>query len=148
MKKPTYSILNAYNATSAATKVGMGFDYKGLVYLAFADKLQRQYTYTDRQSKAKGGYKTIRFYINIKQAQRLAKSAVCVGTVADMESAKNKGERFEQLVYKLFGQEWKKDTTPYYKAGDITINGEQVQLKYTGATVTTYKQLRKYSKGI
>lgn len=148
MKKPSYNTLNTYNAISAATKIGMGFPYKGLVYLAFTDKLQRQYTYTDRQSKTKGGYKTIRFYVSTKQAQRLAKTAICVGTVADMENAENKGERFEQLVYNLFGQVWKKDTTPYYKAGDIEINGEQVQLKYTGATVTTYKQLKQYSKGL
>lgn len=146
--KPSQKTVSTYNKTSAATKYGLGFEYKGFIYLALTNRLLRKYLYVDRESTSHGGKKIIRFGISLKQASRLVKTAICVGTVADMDGVKNKGERFEQLVYKLFGQQWHKDHTPYWKAGDITVNGEQIQLKYQKATVTTYKVLARQAKAV
>lgn len=148
MKKPSYNLINLYNRISAATKVGLGFEYKGVVYLAYIPRLSRKYTYTDKQSVARGSGKTIRIAITLKQMEHLVKTAIPVGTYKDMQGVKNKGEQFERLVYEYYGQAWTKDNTPYYKAGDIEIDGEQVQLKYNHATATTYNQLNRYSKGL
>lgn len=49
----------------------------------------------------------------------------------------NKGQHFERYIVERFtGKTWTPDTTPWYKAGDAEINGEQVQIKFNDATVT------------
>ena len=146
--KPSYATVGLYNALSAADYIGVGFECKGKIFLAFMPRLSRQYCYIDKQATSHGKNKTIRFRVSIKQAERLAKNALPIASAAEMDNAPNKGECFEQLVYKLYGKEWERSRTAFTKAGDIEINGEQVQLKYQGATIATYKQLKKYSKGL
>lgn len=146
--KPSYATIGLYNALSAADYIGVGFEYKGKIFLAFMPQFSRCYCYVDRQATSHGKNKTIRFRVSVKQAGRLAKNALPIANAVEMDDAPNKGERFEQLVCKLYGKEWERSHTPFTKAGDIEISGEQVQLKYQGATIATYKQLKKYSKGL
>lgn len=57
------------------------------------------------------------------------------------ESKYNKGEIFEKFVTEYFGQEWEKDSVPFYQDGDITVNNIPYQIKYESATFTNEKQL-------
>lgn len=145
--KPSYKTVKQINLVSAANRVGLGFEYHGMAYLALLPKLYRKYCYIDRQAESHGGARSIRIRISAKQAEKLSRIGVIVGTMQDM-NAGNKGERFEQLVYRLFGKQWEKEYIPYNQAPDIQIGLDRIQLKYNGATVTTYKQLKKYAKQI
>lgn len=58
------------------------------------------------------------------------------------ESKYNKGEIFEKLCTEYFGQEWKKDSVPFTKGGDIELpNGMAYQVKFQSATFCNEKSL-------
>ena len=61
---------------------------------------------------------------------------VCLGD-EDILSATgyNKGENFEKAVTEYFNQVWHKDTVPFWEAGDITLDGKEVQIKLDSATL-------------
>ena len=55
---------------------------------------------------------------------------------------------FEKMVYEFYGQEFRgKDNVPFHKAGDITINGKEIQIKYLHARICYDKTLKKLSQG-
>jgi hypothetical protein len=58
----------------------------------------------------------------------------------------NRGEIFEKLITEYFGQEWKKDTVPFWEQGDIRLNGKEVQIKLDTATLTSTKQIARLKK--
>lgn len=59
----------------------------------------------------------------------------------------NDGDKFEKIVAEvLAGMVWKKTRTPFYEAGDITLNGEQIQVKLNGATLTDEKVIKNMKK--
>ena len=60
----------------------------------------------------------------------------------------NSGYCFEIALFNLYGIEgWKHDNKPSTKGGDITIDGEEIQIKYVEknslATITSTKKIRK-----
>ena len=58
------------------------------------------------------------------------------------EEKYNKGECFERVITEtLTGETWVKDSVPFNVAGDITLNGEQVQIKFDGAELTNERTL-------
>ena len=122
----------------------------GLVYSAKLDKIPRRYTKVQKEcSKCGNGYG---LYINVKNKKfqkELMKNAVAIGTVAELENGEyNKGVMFEKMVYEYYGQEFRgKDSVPFYKAGDITIDGKEIQVKYLHARICYDKTLKKLSQG-
>lgn len=60
----------------------------------------------------------------------------------------NNGETSEYLVTKYFNQTYKRDNIPFYKKGDININGIEYQIKSHKAMFTTEKQLNILSKAV
>ena len=93
-----------------------------------------------------GGYG---LYVNVKNKKaknELMKKAFLIGTLADIEPTPsfNRGVMFERLVYKAFGQEPRpKDSVRFYQAGDITIDGKEIQVKYEHARICYDKTLKK-----
>ena len=72
--------------------------------------------------------------------------AVLLGSMEMLNTADkyNKGERFEKIITeRLTGEEWHKDSVPFWKAGDIAVNGEQIQVKFDDAELTNEKALRR-----
>ena len=70
--------------------------------------------------------------------------AVRIGTAADiLASRKNKGEAFEQWVTENAGQEWHKDSVPYYMDGDLTVNGVKYQIKFESASLANETTIAK-----
>ena len=122
----------------------------GLVYSAKLDKIPRRYTKIQKEcSKCGNGYG---LYINVKNKKfqkELMKNAVAIGTVAELENGEyNKGVMFEKMVYEYYGQEFRgKDSVPFYKAGDITIDGKEIQVKYLHARICYDRTLKKLSQG-
>lgn len=80
---------------------------------------------------------------------QLMKKAFEVGTLTELENGiYNKGVMFEKMVYEFFGQEFRgKDNVPFHKAGDITIDGKEIQVKYLHARICYDKTLKKLAKG-
>ena len=56
----------------------------------------------------------------------------------------NKGENFERIITELLtGETWVKDSVPFNVAGDIVVNGENIQIKFDGAEITNERLLKK-----
>ena len=138
-----------YEQFTAAEGYAIGFHIGNEVYCAMLDRIPRRYTKIQKECSRIGGYG---LYINIKNKKfknELMKKAFLIGTLADIEPTPeyNRGVMFERLVYIAFGQEPRaKDNIRFYEAGDITINGKEIQVKYEHARICYEKTLRKLSK--
>ena len=139
-----------YEKLTAAQGYIIGFEMNGIIYGVEFDKIPRRYTKVQKEcSKAGGGYG---LYVNIntkKTKMQLMKKAFEVGTIEELENGiYNKGVMFEKMIYEFYGQEFRgKDNVPFHKAGDITINSKEIQIKYLHARICYDKTLKKLSKG-
>lgn len=142
------NLLNAYDKNSAAHTYYFGFIVAGLLYLVcgmtFAELTA--YCKMDRASSAKGGFRKIRIRANAAQCAALIPKALLIGSADLLNDPKwNKGEMLEKIVTERFTtEEWVKDSVPFFKAGDVTINGEAVQIKLNQAELTNEKILARY----
>ena len=135
----------AYCARSAAHKYALGFVFNGNLYvitLSFAE-LSRFFK-LDRASSKRGGFAKIRIKLTSAERAELAKVAELLGAedllIADGKH--NKGENFERILTERWTSEtWVKDSVPFWVAGDIRVNGEEIQIKLDGAELTNEKLL-------
>lgn len=140
-----------YEKFTAAQGYIIGFNWEGLAYGVEFDKIPRRFTKVQKEcSKAGGGYG---LYVNIntkKIIKSLLKKAFVVGSAEELENGiYNKGVMFEKMVYEYYGQEFRgKDSVPFYKSGDITINGKEIQVKYLHARICYDKTLKKLAQGV
>ena len=136
-------MINRYNELSFTHNYIFGFTYQGNVYAVTTTYAILPYILKLDKASRGQGY-SIRFRPTKKQKTLLlSKGAelICsyeffAETVA--KSKYNKGEIFEKL---LVGETWIKNSVPFTKAGDITIDGVPYQIKYEGATFTNEKTL-------
>ena len=138
-------MMNAYNARSASHTYALGFVCGGKLYaqkLSFAELTA--FAKLDRASSKRGGFAKIRIKLTAKDRAELSATAELIGAedLLTKDSAHNKGENFErELTERWTAEEWVKDSIPFWMAGDITVNGEQVQVKLDGAELTNEKIL-------
>jgi hypothetical protein len=87
----------------------------------------------------------LRLRLKKDHRKSLAKKAICLGSdsLLTADNRYNKGENFEKIVTEYYGQEWEKDTVPFWVQGDINIDGMEVQIKLDSATLMNTKQLAK-----
>lgn len=131
------NLLNAYEATSAATAYIIGFLMNGKVYEIILANLPAWLVGMDRESTSHGGARKLRIRMNNTARARLMNLGAAYIGMADeiLASRKNKGEAFEKFVTERAGQEWHKDSVPYFVDGDITINGTKYQIKFESASL-------------
>ena len=140
-------MMNRYNARSASHLYALGFVHGGRLYvvkLTFAE-LSR-YFKLDRASSKRGGFLKIRIKLTSKDRAELSLTAELIGAESLLvkDTAHNKGENFErELTERWTAEEWVKDSVPFWMAGDITVNGEEVQVKLDGAELTNEKILER-----
>lgn len=131
------TMLSAYQRHTAAQAYIFGFVYNDLVFMRYTDTLPQSLI-----RKQRDGY-----YVRITRTQAKAwlPGAICLGIATQLYSTKyNKGVMFESLVHRYYGIEWHgKDNTPFYKAGDIEIDGKQVQIKFRHARLAYYSTLQR-----
>ena len=139
-------MISRYNALSASSAYIVGFILNGLLYYIMSAHIDDSYLKLDRMSSKRGGWAKIR--VKLSSADRKALvgygKAVLVGSADMLESDDkyNKGERFEKIITeRLTGKAWVKDSVPFNIAGDITLNGQEVQIKFDGAELTNEKLL-------
>ena len=135
----------AYCARSAAHKYALGFVFGGNLYvitLSFAE-LARFFK-LDRASSKRGGFAKIRIKLTSAERAELAQTAELLGAedLLTADPAHNKGENFErELTERWTSETWVKDSVPFWVAGDIRVNGEEIQIKLDGAELTNEKLL-------
>ena len=142
-------MLTLYATLTAAHKYILGFVTGGNLYyiaLTFAELVTA--AKFDRAAASKGGMTKVRIRTSKEQRAEMVTSgrAILLGSVEMLNTADkyNKGERFEKIITeRLTGEEWHKDSVPFWKAGDIAVNGEQIQVKFDDAELTNEKALRK-----
>ena len=135
----------AYCARSAAHKYALGFVFGGCLYvitLSFAE-LSRFFK-LDRASSKRGGFAKIRIKLTSAERAELAKTAELLGaeSLLTKDAKHNKDENFErELTERWTTETWVKDSVPFWVAGDIRVNGEEIQVKLDGAELTNEKLL-------
>ena len=135
----------AYCNRSAAHKYALGFIFNGCLYvvtMSFAE-LSR-YFKLDRASSKRGGFAKIRIKLTSKDRAELSETAELIGaeSLLTKDPAHNKGENFErELTERWTAETWVKDSVPFWVAGDITVNGEEIQVKLDGAELTNERTL-------
>ena len=142
-------MITAYNRLSAADAYIFGFIVNHLLYyIRFDGHLPTELLKFDRASSKKGGMAKVRVKATsaIKQALIASGKAVLLGTasILDTDDKYNKGERFEKIITELLtDEEWHKDSIPFTDAGDIELNGKQIQIKLDQAELTNEKMLQR-----
>ena len=142
-------MINRYNALSASTAYIIGFVLNGLLYYTMSAHINPDFLKYDRMSSKRGGWAKIRVRLSSADRKALVECgrAVLLGSAELLADTKyNKGECFERVITEsLTGEQWVKDSVPFNVAGDITLNGEQVQIKFDGAELTNEKMLMRIS---
>lgn len=140
-------MMNLYNLLSASHLYILGFMVQNVLYYATMDfETLTHYMKMDRASSARGGFAKLRIKLTKEQKAALLRIAKRCGTAEDLtaDSKHNRGENFERIITELLtGERWVKDSVPFNLAGDITLNGENVQIKFDGAEITNERLLRK-----
>lgn len=138
-------MMNAYNARSASHTYALGFVEAHNLYavkLSF-EELTRFFK-LDRASSKRGGFAKIRIKLTAKDRAELSATAELLGAedLLTKDSAHNKGENFErELTERWTAETWVKDSVPFWVAGDIRVDGVEVQVKLDGAELTNERTL-------
>ena len=139
-------MIRDYHKFSAADFYIIGFELDGYIYAVKQKRIYSKYLKIDRESTKNGGSNILRLILTKKQKRALIKKLLPIADIEEMENAKNRGEWFESLIHKIYGQSYKKDSVRFDKRGDIEIDGAQVQLKYERATVANERTIKKIKK--
>lgn len=143
-------MMNLYSTLSASHLYILGFAVQNILYYAMMDfETLARYMKLDRASSARGGFAKLRIKLTAAQKAELLRIAERCGTVEDLtkDNHYNKGENFERVITELLTPEkWVKDSVPFNVAGDITLNGENVQIKFDGAEITNERLLAKLTE--
>ena len=142
-------MIRMYALLAAAHKYIVGFTCAGyLYYTIYNGMIADTALKMDKASSKRGGFAKIRVRIDNKLKAAILNSdkAICIGpeSLLDTDDKYNKGERFERIITEMLtGMEWKKDSIPFNIAGDIKVNGEEIQIKMDGAELTNERTLKK-----
>ena len=143
-------MINRYNALAVATAYIIGFVLNGSLYYTMSAHIADEFLKFDRMASSRGGWAKIRVRLSSADRKALVAcgKAIMLGSASmlDTNDKYNKGERFERIITEtLTAETWVKDSVPFNVAGDITLNGEQVQIKFDGAELTNEKTLMRLS---
>ena len=136
-----------YNALSASHVYALGFVHAHDLYVAklsFAEL--SSYFKLDRASQSHGGMLKIRIRMTATAKAELSAKAEKLGaeTLLTLDPKHNKGENLErELTERWTAETWVKDSIPFNVAGDIRVDGIEVQVKLDGAELTNEKILSK-----
>ena len=138
-------MMTDYRAKSAAHVYALGFLYEHRLYavkLSF-DELSAFFK-LDRASSKRGGFAKIRIKLTAKDRAELSATAELIGAedLLTADKAHNKGENFErELTERWTSETWVKDSVPFWVAGDIRVDGIEIQVKLDGAELTNERTL-------
>lgn len=142
------SMIRTYRKYSVADSYILGFIYDKMLYMLEVAEIAPRFLNVEEASRNQGENLRLRLK-KAHKASLMKKQPICLGSADCLVADKyNKGEIFEKLVTEYFGQTWKKDTVPFYKDGDITVNGKKIQIKLDSATLMNTKQIKNIKKAL
>ena len=146
MNKAT--MIRNYRKFSASDCYALGFVYKHELFVAMVDEIAPRFMKVERESSKKGGRQKLQLRLNNKDKEYLIrKGATYLGAEGLLIGEYNKGVEFERLIYTVNGQEYRgKDNVGFWVAGDIEIDGKQVQVKLEGAQIVVESTLENLKK--
>lgn len=136
-------MISKYEEKSAATSHIFGFPFEGALYSYETNNLSEidEVFKLGRAAKSHGGAQKIKISFSKLTKKKLINNgkAIKLGTLDIMSyiDKYNNGEHFEHYIHEINGKTWVKDSIPFYVAGDIELNGKQVQIKFDGATLVS-----------
>lgn len=130
---------------------------KYLIYFIAYNKLCKLFVRDIPSKWIKQEANGLRLYIPAQDKKNMfLKSKIVMSKVEFEQSLKeynieyktnyNKGEFVELLTYESYKKEYKKDNIRFDKAGDIEVNGEQIQIKFENGHLPSYKTIEKLVK--
>lgn len=158
--KEAKEILTKYNLTKANQIYKVCFEYRKVMYIYTTEELATSQLYV----KTKEGKKYIQLVLNkafkeyVLNNEQNKIEVLC--TKKEYEKKKkeysrkynkvfNNGTIFEVLCKHLYNQRYTgHDTTPYNIAGDIKVDGIEIQLKFQNAQVVAFDTVRKVANNI
>ena len=139
------TLMNWYDAHSAAHRYDIGFTLDGELYSVIRDELPRGWLRLDRMSSKRGGWAKVRVRIPAAVKRELVLSGEAAhrgpATMMDFADSYNNGEHYERVETEAAGQTWVKDSVPFWVAGDIRVDGCEVQIKFDGAEVVNERMM-------
>lgn len=144
------TMIRNYRKFSAADAYILGFIYKHEVYMIEVAEIMPRYMRVEHESSKKGGAEKLQLRLPQNyQKQLLKKGAICLGNETILNGQYNKGVEFERIISEKNGIPFRgKDSEPFYKSGDICVNGKEIQIKFNGAQIVVSKTLEKLKKGL
>ncbi len=140
------NMIHRYNELAYTHNYIYGFTYRNNIYMVITTSEIMPFILKLDKASRGAGY-SLRFKPNTTQktflltqgAELICSKEYFTEIVAN--SKYNKGEIFEKIITEKFGQTWKKDSVPFTKDGDLTVNGIAYQIKFENATFATEKTL-------
>lgn len=132
-------LLKIYEATTAANRTLLVFQLNGRAYAAFLNALTVDMVSLSRESTKNGGWTKLVFHLtNAQKIALIEAGAEEIGDIADILALNtNKGYAVERWATERYTSEkWEPDHIPYYKQGDIRVDGEEIQVKFENASLT------------
>lgn len=138
-------MMERYNERAGAHEYALGFTHDGSLYAArMSFETLSRFFKLDRASSKRGGFAKIRIKLTAKDRAELSATAERIGAedLLEKDSAHNKGENFErELTERWMHETWVKDSVPFWVAGDIRVDGIEIQVKLDGAELTNERTL-------
>lgn len=135
------ALIAAYHKISAADEYWFGFVLNHTLYVVphMTFETLSRFFKQDRASSKRGGFLKVRIRARVDELAELLPGAIELGSETLLKKA-NKGDALEEVLLNRFaGCEWVKNDTPFWIAGDMVIDGRQVQVKFNGAELTNEK---------
>ena len=144
-------MIRYYNRKSAAHTYIVGFARNGKVYyVTISWEELTAFLKADHESSSRGGALKARVRVPAGyQVEAITSGkAVELCDVAELAVGKyNRGENFERVITETLTETvWVKDSIPFYKQGDIQLNGEEIQVKFNDAELTNEKTIARTKK--
>lgn len=147
-----HDLATTYARHSAAHTYAVGFVLRHTLYNVFLSWEElTPYLRESHTSSSRGHHLQLRIRLRKAEKLSLLDRATVMGTDADLheDAAHNAGENYERVITEAFTTErWVKDSTPFWVAGDVRIDGTEVQVKLDGAELTNEKTIRNLLAGL
>lgn len=147
MKKE--AMIKNYRKFSAADAYILGFVFQHELYMATVGEIAPRFMKVEREASKKGGHQKLQLRLNNKYMLQLIRrhNAVKLGSENLLGTNGNKGVKFERLISELNGIPFRgKDNVPFWKDGDLTVDGVSYQIKLNGAQIVVETTLEKLKK--
>lgn len=142
------TLINTYRRYSVADSYILGFIVDHMLYMVEVAEIMPRLLTVEEASRNQGENLRLRIR-KAQKAQLMKKNPICLGSDSCLIADKyNKGEIFEKLVTEYYGQTWQKDNVPFYKDGDINVDGKKIQIKLDSATLMNTKQIKNIKKAL